>query len=304
MPIASVASLYSNQVILPEYQVRLNELQTKVQTLGKKIGTNINVKFEITHSLDGPSASSFVSNVIYIPAWFLIKYEDIPAAFRLNHANDPRLTDLHFINQFVSWLNEKFAQMGLSIRYSKGIDIQELIFFAANRETYDKGKDFVLAHEFAHKLHDRNHFCSHHSNLILFLGSQAFAVMVMITSHLAFPAFETTSAIASFASIFFGTGYFFATYQSHCINEEKLADIDAVKLLEETAGAILYFQNALLFNQMYRARIPSEKQLFDDQGNFLADTYHPLLTERIKYVLQWQAEHAQQPIVSITSKFE
>jgi hypothetical protein len=293
MAVASISRVHPNQVSIPEYQVRLNELQTKVQNLGRRIGTNTNIKFEITNSFDSPSASSF-SNVIHIPAWFLIKYDDIPATFRLTDTNDPRLGDSRFINQFANWLNGKFSQMGLSTRCPECIEMQNFVFFVANRETYEKGKDFVLAHEFAHKLYDQNHFFSKHASLFVFFGSLIFGLMIAIAIPFISPAFVTASVIASFASMVFGSCYFLATIRNEFMKEEKFADLQAVNLLGDARGAILYFENVLHFNRIARAYLPpSEKQDYDQQGNFLADKYHPLLTERVKYLRQWQIELLQ-----------
>jgi len=132
-------------------RARLDEIESKICTLKRKIGVDKIIKLALGQFSESPCAQ-LKNNTIKLPTWFLFRYDDLPQRFRIANLDDPRLEDLNFLEELAQWMNIKFREAGLLSVISPadyGI-LQRVIKLMRDRDLYEKSKDFTLGHELAH----------------------------------------------------------------------------------------------------------------------------------------------------------
>lgn len=282
-------------------RVRFNKIESKIRKLEAKMGVQKSVQLNIDKFSESPHASH-ANNMVVLPSWFLFKYEDIPSQFRLDSLNDRRLVDRRFLTELAGWMNEKFREAGLSsvIHPADYGILQTVIMRMRDRDLYHKSRNFTLCHELAHLNHhqtaERALFWESISiaGIIGGISLLFVAVAVIPLVHLA-----VTLTMGGIAVTISTTGVLAWLNKPNSpaaaspVEEEKNADMDAVEALQEARGGIHTFETHRLFNLAVRRGDPSTQCKIDLNGNYLEDTKHPPLTERIAYLRQWQSQHLQ-----------
>ena len=279
--------------------VRTRELLSKIQDFGQKMKIPARVRLALGQFHSSPSAA-LGSYTIKIPTWFLFKYEDIPLRFRITDIDDPRLTDQNYLNDLAGWMNERFREAGLSsvIREADYKTLQTVIKLVRDQNLYEKSKDFVLNHELSHLTNSqiRGRHLSQMKEAIPIAGIIGgilllfFAVSIIPFVHLA-----VTLAVAGISVTITLVGGLIYWVKAHStqeiIEEEKSADMDASRILQDATGGIYLFETFRHQNLATRRSDPTVK--IDANGNNLRDKEHPPLTERIAYLKAWQAQHVR-----------
>ncbi len=295
--VTSTSSSYSNFANL-----RLQEIQAKIQNLESKMGIEKSAQLEIVEFKKSPCAHhTGQRDTIDLPSWFLLKYEDIPQRFRITCNDDPRLVDVNFLNDLAGWINRQFQEAGITYlvrRVDYGV-LQSTIKLMRDRDLFEKSKEFTLAHELAHLNHFQGReksFNLHNTQLVVsgagFMGGLLLFVLavsifpyVSIAVTLVFGGIAATVSIAAIVNMLNQST---PPHNPAAVEEEKLADMDAAEALQDAEGGIYFFENYRSHNLECRASNRSTSQI-DDLGNNLRDTDHPPLTDRIAYLRQWQA---------------
>lgn len=280
--------------------VRINDLNSKMKVFEEKMGVEKSVKLALDEFNTTPVAI-LEKNTIQLPTWFLFKYEDIPPRFRIADLEDARLTDQNFLNELTEWMNAIFRGAGLSsvIRRTDHGVLQTVIKLMRDRDLYERSKDFTLCHELAHLNHVQAEQKIFYLNgiqdsisisgviggiLLLFLS-----VAIIPFVHLAVTL--AVGGIAAVVSIYGVIAWLnkakSALSPSSAIEEEKYADMDAVKTLQDASGGIYLFETYRHQNLAIRRSDPTQFPFFDERGNSLRATRHPPLTDRISYLRGW-----------------
>jgi hypothetical protein len=295
--VTSTSSNYSNFANL-----RLQEIQGKIQNLESKMGIEKSTKLEIIEFKKSPCAHhTRQGDTIKLPSWFLLKYEDIPHRFRITNNDDPRLVDINFLNDFAGWINRQFQEAGITSlvrRVDYGV-LQSTIKLMRDRDLFEKSKEFTLAHEMAHLNHFQGReksFNLQNTHLVVsgagFIGG--LLLMVLAASIFPYVTIAVTlvvggiAATVSIAAIVNMLNQSTPVLNPAAVEEEKLADMDAVEALQEAQGGVYFFETYRSHNLAIRASRQAISQI-DELGNNLRDTAHPPLTERIAYLRQWEA---------------
>jgi len=284
-------------------QMRLNEIKSKIKNLESKMGVQKSVNLSIG-KFGEMACAKLGENTIQLPPWFLFNYEDIPERFRVSNVDDHRLRDPDFLNDLAGWMNEKFQQAGISsvVRRADFGILQATISLVRDRNLYEKSKDFTIAHELAHLNHtqvDESNFYLHRVQETISAGGliSGIFLLVLAVSILPYVPIAVTLVVAgvgvsvSIATLISWLNRSLPSVQKSHVEEEKLADLDAVEALQDAQGGIYYFDSLRIHNLAVRSSNSSAISQVDLQGNNLKDKGHPLLTERIAYLRQWQATH-------------
>ncbi len=274
-------------------QPRINEINQRIKFFEKKYGVIKSAELAIGSFQS--SAALVQKKIVKVPSWFLFHCDDIPSRFRITGPDDPRIVDDPFLKDFGNWLNEKFREFGITQNFQpeksgQGI-LQRLLLLLRDRDLFEKAKDFTLGHEMAHFAHCQK--SGDKLNIWKLVSDVAF-VIGAATTLFAFGLvpFVSSVIIVSIAGVGFVlfTGAmisFFFYDRSVCAasrEEEKQADLDAARALQDVQGGIYYFDNSRRFNLAKRISNPSLNNQFDAKGNNLKDKHHPLLSERIAYL--------------------
>lgn len=284
------------------YSLRFEEIREKLRHFESKMGISKSV--DLTIGDFGDSACAHLGqDRITLPSWCLFKYEDIPERFRISDLSDPRIVDRDFLNELATWMNDKIRGSGLSsiCRPADFGILQIVIKLLRNPELYEKSKDFTIGHELAHLAHSQIEQQAHLLQIAQLSVSQGgvmagifllfLAVAITPVVHLTITVGVAAVAVAITA---LGVGAWMnmptPPADLSLIEQEKLADLEAVRMLGDVEGAIYYFKTQLHHNLIIRRQIHSEMQNIDAAGNNLRDCNHPKITERIQYLRQWRAD--------------
>ena len=285
------------------YEEGMEELRQKMRFLESKLGISKPADLSVGAFNSSPCAK-FATNSIQIPAWFLFRHDDIPAEFQVANITDPRITDRGFLNTLATWMNHKIGQAGLTT-ICRPVDLGTLQFFVQllrDRALYEKCRDFAIGHELAHLAHSlqREHaimlediqasFSAAGITVGIFLLAISVAFLPIINVALTLTVTGIAVVISGVSLIAWVNHTQVLPFPSDT-QEEKNADLDSVKALQDARGAIYYFQTSRLRHLALRNADSSWASSIDVAGNNLRDTKHPPLSERIAYLQTWQSEH-------------
>jgi hypothetical protein len=284
---------------------RFEEIKSRIRHLEGKMGVGKSVQLALNAFHKSPCAY-LGQNTIKLPTWFLFKYEDIPAGFRVASLDDPRLLESHFLNELAAWMNEKFREAGLSsvIRPADHGTLQRVIGLMRDCDLYEKSRDFTLGHELAHLNHTQ---VKERILQALYLQESVSAagivggifLLCVALSIIPFVHLTVTLIVAgvaisvSIAAIVFWLNKATPPASISSVEEEREADMDALNTLQEARGGIHYFETLRQQNLAVRQSNPDQRRVIDENGNNLRDKKHPTLTERIAYIRHWQSQHLQ-----------
>jgi hypothetical protein len=288
---------------------RLDEIKSKIRILESKMGMAKSVGLILGQFNETPCAQ-LKNNAISLPTWFLFKYEDIPLRFRMTDLNDPRLGDQNFLNELADWMNAKFYEAGVMsvIRPADYGILQAVIKFMRDRDLYEKSKDFTVSHELAHL----NHAQVEQQTLYLHNVPEAISVagilggillLFLTVSIIPFVHLAVTLTVGGIAATISTLGILAWLNKNKLLTslsskeEEKIADMDAAKALQNAEGGIYLFETYCQQNLAVRRNNPTLRTFIDENGNNLRDKNHPPLTERIAYLRQWQSQHFQRAYI-------
>jgi len=279
------------------YQERVGEFQTKLRDYERRmnISSPVNLSFIEFHE---SACAQLLNKSICLPSWFLFKYEDIPERFRIRDMSDPRFNDSRFLNEVAGWMNEKIAELGLTTicRPADREILKNFIYILRDPSLFEKGKDFIIGHELAHLAHFQEGLAIKLYDSIALGGIMAAFFLLFLTVsmapivHLGITVGVCGIAIAMTVGGICGS----LAHQRHAalsmIEEEKKADLDAVKMLNDAKGGIYYFQSSIDRHLALRRSSFAAQRDIDERGNNLKDKHHPPLTDRVAYLTQWQRE--------------
>ncbi|MGC2596277.1 MAG: M48 family metalloprotease [Rhabdochlamydiaceae bacterium] len=191
-----------------------------------------------------------------------------------------------------------------------------------DKDGFEQGKEFVLAHEIAHLSHGLKKRMLLESATLwtTFIVPALFAVVIAI----AFPSLPFVAlgaiGVGAFATSCMTAYHFNRTnWIPFWDAEEKKADLDAVKSLQNSQGGVYFFETIRQHNLKARqATVFRKPPVFkftdfrrslkersdwgkdmcpfyaiDENGNNRGDKTHPPLTDRIDYLQKWQTEHSR-----------
>ncbi len=295
----------SNLHIPFNYKDRFGEIKAKLRDFENRMGVSNSVDLSIIDFKQSPCAK-LQKNRIQLPPWFLFKYDDIPLHLRVTDVNDPRLTDQNFLNEFAAWMNGKITEFGLTslCRPDDFGRLQATIKMFRNPELFEKSKDFTLGHELAHLAHSQEGQNAKLMQAIhdtASIGGMMAGVFLLFLAVSVLPIVHVTLTVGIAAVAVAITIGGLAVWLNKpelpsspsAIEEEKLADMDAAKMLGDAEGGIYYFENDLIHNLAIRRGAASRERNIDAHGNNLKDKDHPKLSDRVQYLRSWQAEHAR-----------
>jgi hypothetical protein len=286
-------------------EIRFNEIKSKIKLFEAKMGVEKNVNLALGE-FDTTPCAMLQNNMIKLPTWFLFKYEDIPARFRVVNLDDPRIADNNFLNELAGWMNARFQEAGISsvIRPADHGILQTVIKKMRDQNLYEKCKDFTLCHELSHLNHSQIQQRTYYLNgiqEIISVSGVIGGILLLFLAVAIIPFVELTvtlvvSGIATTVSILAILAWLNKaepTSSPSAIEEEKHADLDAIEALQDASGGIYLFETHRQQNQAIRRSHPTKILYIDEHGNNLKDKNHPPLTERIAYLRQWQSQHFQ-----------
>ncbi len=287
------------------YAERMGELSRKLQDYETRLNLGTSAKLAVVGFSESPSAL-LNKNIVNIPSWFLFKYEDIPARFRVADINDPRLTNTGFLNEVAHWMNEKIGEAGLSgiCRPADRGRLQAFLKLLRDPEFYEKSKEFTLGHELAHLSHaqtEQQAYLMQGVQQTVSIGGVIAGLYILFLSVSLLPVVNiaVSVGVAALAIVITIGGILVWLNRTEIppspssIEEEKRADLDAVAMLGDARGGIYSFSNEISHNLAVRRGNPIGTTNIDDRGNNLRDTKHPSLTDRVAYLRQWQSQHYQ-----------
>ncbi len=277
------------------YNTRCNELIKKINGFTEKIGIpDVQITLSNRFSIDGASCYR-QQNCIELSPFFLLNYEDIPEWLRDISSQDTNLINEDQLNEVINYINNSiFNKFNLIMELT---DATEFILFLKNRKSFEKGKDFAIAHELSHmkhyKLLDR----------FQMFESKKFWIGVFRFFMLAFSLFSGGDAANSISRRLLGEQTFSkqdmkrivayinskepgAGFKKHRL-VEKLADTDAVNIIleKDTEGPVYLFNTLLTSNKAWLKHQPSTwENVFDKNGDLLDSHKHPPFKKRIQYI--------------------
>lgn len=265
------------------------------------MGIHKRVEVSLCPFAESPHAQ-LKENVIQLPSWFLLRYDDIPQRFRIDDIDDPRIRDQDFLNDLARWINGKFREAGIChvVRFADYGIFQTVILLLRDRDLFEKSKDFILAHELAHLNHsqvEEGKFYSENMQRSVSAGGLIGGILLLILALSLIPYVPIAVSLVAggigvaLCSLPLLRGRSEPARSVCSVAEEKLADMDAVEALQDARGGIYRFETFRLHYLGVRESNPSARNRVDALGNNLEDRDHPPLTERIAYLRQWQASH-------------
>ena len=99
-----------------------------------------------------PAAQSS-TQVIYLPPMFLLDTAEIPPMYKGLSDTSPQFKNAEFIDSFIYWMNLSLDLSDLTPDVLGTFQREQVVLFLKmleNPATYEKAKEFVLAHEIAH----------------------------------------------------------------------------------------------------------------------------------------------------------
>lgn len=144
--------------------------------------------------------------------------------------------------------------------------------------------EFVLAHELAHIRNDHFAKASALKASILVLESILVTGSCFATPWLAFPTLFLIEAIAAPIENFV------------CRSQEKVADLDAMRILKSNRQAITFFKQVIARNKFIYswAKKEGKETYCSPEGNLRSDLTHPKVTERLRYAQNFQVSDTLQ----------
>lgn len=282
------------------YQNRLADIQTKLHAYEQRMGVAKPIDLKISKFGRTPCAQMH-KNTIKLPSWFLFKYDDIPVRFRIADASDPRIEDPQFLEEFRTWINDNLRASGLSTlcRPNDQSHLKFLIMLMRDPDLYERSKEFTMSHELAHLFHAEREGEVQIMQAIqeaVSIGGIVAGIALIIVAIALIPIAHVlvilgVSALAMTVAVggFFGWVNRPQSQGSLSgIEEEKMADLDAAKILGTGDGGVHFFQTRILRNLALRRQGLASVREIDSQGNYLLDTGHPKLSERVEYLRNWR----------------
>ncbi len=298
--VTSISSLSFSRIA----DLRLGEIKSKIQSLESRMGVQKPVEVKFCPFAESPHAL-LRENVIQLPSWFLLRYDDIPERFRLASVDDPRVTNQDFLNDLAGWINGKLQEAGIShlVRPADYGILQSTIMMLRDPELFEKSKDFILGHELAHLNHtqvEQSKFYSDKVQEAVFGGGLIGGILLLVLSVSLLPYIPIViSLVAGGIGLALSIGSCVnalktpaSTSEINAVAEEKHADLDSADALQDARGGIYRFDTLRIHHLGIRRTNPSMRDRIDEHGNNIGDTKHPSLTERIAYLRQWQAQRA------------
>jgi hypothetical protein len=302
---------------LPTFELsqRKQELEVKVQKLASQICSGNSVRTRIEHFSSGPhqfDTNTFTCSLRYpfftkesqpeigLPSYFLFKSEDIPAQFKIQDINDPRLDDDDFLKNFAEWMNAVNRKYHLpEIDVTRDLySLKEFLISLRNPDLFEKMKDFLIGHEL-------NHAADENRSVFMALENQEYtelltigviigaAILLLSLGLIPFVSLPIVLSLAALGVTMFGASFITLRHGlAKCVEIEEKCDMGAVKTLKDANGGIYHFENSCLTRLNLRKNKSSGFQHIDEKGNNIHDHWHPHSSTRIAYLKQWQTEQS------------
>lgn len=237
-----------------ELQTRKNELIQKIRTIESRLGKTHPCNIQIG-KFEASAYADTLKNSMIIPSWYFIKYDEIPANFRINNLDDPRLDNDQFLNDLSAWMEGKIKELGMTSK-NASIDSKDTLKFVIrltrDRDGFEQAKDFLLAHETAHLSHDLcvigtiNHIIAWAPLVCSLL---TVAMTIVLIPYVPFVVvlgvgggISLTSAIGLLVSKKLQAPFWIA--------EEKKADQDGIQALQRNTRGGVYFFDTMRQHQL------------------------------------------------------
>ncbi len=303
---------------------RAHELVSKSKELKKEISQEIKINKLVFNSLystarlaqgyrvsnDSVDHSIYFTSDLIIPVSYLFKTADLPANFRIQNFNDPRLYDEQFLRSFVQWVNSSIESLNCSQNSEDHLPLTKMpkdpgdfrllrlyIMLLRDPILFEKTKAHTIGHELCHALEENESVFQWNfpgrmtyvpkigilGGLSLFGLGLVFAPLISLRVGLSLAGFGAALGTATIALYRFGL--------SKCREIEKKCDLRAINVLKDANGAFYLFETMRQVLLAERSRDPSLP--IDKNGNYLNDLEHPDLCSRVQYCLEWQAKNLQ-----------
>jgi hypothetical protein len=246
---------------------------------------NIKVKINPTYNGGAAAITKWHKNnskQIYLHPLMLCSFNDFPEDLRPD-ANGEFTPNEDYFKRLGLWVREKF-----NLKKNPQADLSQAMHFLLwyNSPNINHVKDFALAHEVGH-LHHR-----HGSSLwngVLFIALTAcIGTILYMTTPLIVAILVTIVAFVVLRIAVRCFPYLVLNKR----NDEKEADLTALKLVKTTAGAEDYFTAVQTVRQHFLKPLPWHKkvrQLISKPEVFFRLT-HPEPNERIAYIKKFAAQ--------------
>lgn len=276
---------------------RITEIQSQVYDLKNKFKIEKPIKVAI-RDFAKSACAKFKDHSIRVPSWMLFKQEDIPSEFIIDDINDPRLYDRSFISRLADWMNTKIREANLSTicRSVDGGVLQWVVMLMKDRDLFEESKAFIIGHETAHLLQEQERirkgiWQKTGTVIALLLGVLALVAIPLVHVGFAVGLGMVAVTVLSISLIQFKEGQGSGSIDLEC---ERDADMRAASILNNAEGGIHYFNTKRLYHlKMCEVAASSITCHYDKEGNFLSDTKHPPLSDRVAYLRAWQTAHGR-----------
>lgn len=210
----------------------------------------------------------------------LLKPNDIPKELQLSGLDDPLLREDDYYIKLLKWVCEKFnleeKDFGELIEF-RGL-FQTYLRFWKDPESITNVQNFALAHEVGHL---------HHKHTSYMLD---FVLSIVLTCCVTAVLFFNTSLLLVIAGA--TTTYLVSSVALRCFNllyyrdDERVADLTALKLVKTTKGAELLFETIHKVQELIWKKIPwfQKIYLFAFYPEAFLHLSHPAPKDRIAYI--------------------
>lgn len=284
------------------YHKRFKEISQKLDLFADELGIRDKISLAIGQFNSRPTAL-LAENSVQVPFWFLFRYQDVPAQFRLTNINDPRITDDRFLSQLAAWMNQKIVGAGLGAicRPADKEVLQTVLKLLRDPNKYEECKNFVLGHEMAHhafKQELNEAFLAQDQCDIFGLGGLVLLIVMYVVAVSIIPlvnvslTFSLIGITVMITSAVFLHAHLRPTIPAIAdrLENEKQADLSAARALQNAEGGIYYFESHRLHNLALCNGFVERSIHYDILGNAIYDKDHPPLTTRIDYLRAYQSE--------------
>lgn len=276
------------------HTIRANEIKEKITSIVAYIQENrdligkVNiyrlnfVTLEVKNQIY--SEPRVIGEKISIPYLFLLKTEDIPEKFLITKSKDPRLQSDEFLQEFANWSQEYLQIPKIPLTIEGKTALRVFLPYISNSKLSEQSKEFVLAHELSHILHQ--HISSYKA--LLTKRKMVFMSLAGIASSICVGLSVPIEYVISFSAMVMTVGISWSIIQymqlSH--SHEKEADLTAAKIVPESIdGAIYLFRNFCKYGKKAREESFLNRLLFSSEGNWrIFYASHPSESQRIGYL--------------------
>lgn len=239
----------------------------------------VKVKIKPTHFGGAAAVTKWHKNDskrIYLHPLMLCNFNDFPEELRPNAKGQFAPNDDYF-KRLKSWVIEKF-----NLKENQLPDLSHAMHFLLwyNSPNINLVKDFIIAHEVGH-LHYRHGKYQWYGLVVIAITACIASTLCMTTPLIvAISATIVTFLVLRIAARCFP--YLILNKK----DDEKVADLTAIKLVKTIAGAEDYFTSVLTVQQHFHRPSPWHKKVrqFFTQPEVLFRLTHPTPKERLAYI--------------------